>query len=121
MSDVAKVKIYNGSNVRTATVYVPSPVKTIRVRVPGPKGDKGADGVGADASVIGETPSGAINGSNAIFTTAFEFIPESVAVYVNGLNQKRIAEFNTSGTTQITLTESPGVGEIVLVNYLKGA
>lgn len=69
--------------------------------------------------VIGEVPSGSIDGSNATFETAFNFVPESVEVYVNGLNQLPLLEFNTSGNRTIILTESPGMGERILTNYLR--
>lgn len=86
----------------------------------GSDGPAGRDGAGAGNSIVGEIPLGAINGINAVFTTANNFIPESVSVFLNGLNQKRISEFNTSGTNTIVVAESPNPGEIILVNYLKG-
>lgn len=74
----------------------------------------------ADLLVSNETPAGLIDGSNATFTTAFHFIPESVEVMVNGLYQKRIRDFNTTGNHTIILAISPGAGETLLVNYIKG-
>lgn len=68
-------------------------------------------------SVIGEIPSGPINGSNATFTTLYNFIPESVKVYVNGLNQKKPTHFNTIGSNTITLADSPMTGDILLIDY----
>lgn len=65
-----------------------------------------------------ETPSGAINGSNATFQSLSDFVPESVIVLVNGVAQRRIADFNTSGVRTVTLTESPTVGESVRLNYI---
>jgi hypothetical protein len=58
-----------------------------------------------------------VNGSNAVFTTDYEFVPASVEVTVNGLVQTRIDDFNTSGTQTITLTFSPATGELVRVCY----
>lgn len=75
-------------------------------------------GVG-DQVISGEVPSGLIDGSNATFQSAFDFVPETVAVYVNGLNQKRIQDFNTSGTRVISLSDSPGVGEEILLSYVR--
>ncbi|MCC6328987.1 MAG: hypothetical protein IT174_10755 [Acidobacteria bacterium] len=83
----------------------------------GPQGPPGPSGLAAQ--VVGETPAGAVDGSNATFTTAFAFIPESVDVTVNGLRQKRIDDFNTSGASTILLAVSPGPGEKVLINYLR--
>lgn len=60
---------------------------------------------------------GTINGSNATFTTPDNFIPETVTVLVNGLGQKKVRDFNTSGTNTIIFTDSPTVGETLLTNY----
>ena len=69
--------------------------------------------------VIGDVPADVINGSNATFTTTYNFIPESVAVFINGILQKRIQDFNTTGMLTVMLAVSPQVGDIVLVNYLR--
>lgn len=69
--------------------------------------------------VIADVPSGAVNGSNATFLTTFDFIPESVQVFVNGVFQKKTEDFNTSGTNTIILAVSPLTGEVILVNYLR--
>lgn len=82
---------------------------TVLAGAPGPPG--------ADKIVLGETPSGAINGSNATFTTAHDFVPGQVVVRVNGLGQEIISDFQTVGTRTITLNVSPGVGEKVQVDY----
>ena len=76
-------------------------------------------GSGGGDDVIGETPAGLVNGVNASFTSAFNFIAESVEVFLNGLKLKKPDEFNTSGVNNITLALSPGTGEILLINYKK--
>lgn len=65
-----------------------------------------------------ETPTGLINSSNATFQSLSDFVPESVVVLVNGVVQRRVADFNTSGLRTVTLTESPSSGESVKLNYL---
>lgn len=70
--------------------------------------------------VIGETPSGAVNGSNATFTTAQNFVPESVQVFINGVSQTNTVDYTTSGTTTITLSVSPVSGDYIRVNYKIG-
>lgn len=70
--------------------------------------------------VIGETPSGAVNGSNATFTTAQNFVPESVQVFINGVSQTNTVDYTTSGTTTITLNVSPVSGDYIRVNYKLG-
>lgn len=88
---------------------------------PGPAGPTGPQGPagppGSGIMVTGEIPAGAINGSNATFTAAFNFIPESVEVQINGLVQRRVTDFNTTGTQTIILTSSPTPGETVQVDY----
>jgi len=70
--------------------------------------------------IIGETPSGAVNGSNATFTTAQNFVPESVQVFINGVSQTNGVDYTTSGTTTITLNVSPVSGDYIRVNYKLG-
>jgi hypothetical protein len=73
----------------------------------------------ANSSVKNETPIGLINGSNTTFTSLNNFVPQSIEVFVNGLIQQKIIEFNTIGNTTITLNFSPTVGEIITINYIK--
>lgn len=70
--------------------------------------------------IIGETPSGAVNGSNATFTTSQNFVPESVQVFINGVSQTNAVDYTTSGTTTITLNVSPVSGDYIRVNYKLG-
>ena len=70
--------------------------------------------------VIGETPTGAINGSNATFTTLHNFVPETVQVFINGVSQTEGVDYTTSGSTVINLSVSPIVGDYIRVNYKLG-
>ncbi len=74
---------------------------------------------GSENTVVGEIPNGTINGSNATFTTDFDFTPESVLVFRNGLAQYNPTHYTTSGTTTIILNFSPIVGDVITVNYTK--
>lgn len=69
--------------------------------------------------VFNEVPQGGVNGSNAVFMSAYDFVPESVEVFINGLLQKPIIHFNTSGNQTILFTESPNSGDQILINYIK--
>jgi len=73
----------------------------------------------ARARVIDEIPNGAINGANATFTTANNFLPESVEVTLNGISQRKGAGFDyiTVGNDTIIFTVSPDVGDTILVDY----
>lgn len=81
-------------------------------------GPQGPPGAGAD-EVKGETPAGIIDGSNATFTSLFPFVPESVALFVNGLRQKIIQDYNTSGNQTIICGVSPGLIDTLLIDYQK--
>lgn len=90
----------------------------------GPKGDKGDQGEpgldgGISEFVFGETPAGLVNGSNATYTTAFDFVPESVVPSINGLEQKAGTHFITMGNDTIIFNDSPTTGEIITVTYIK--
>jgi len=74
----------------------------------------------AGTFIIGETPAGAVNGSNATYTTASPFVPESVQLFVNGVSQTNGVDYITSGTTTIILNASPTIGDYIRVNYKIG-
>jgi hypothetical protein len=76
--------------------------------------------VGVGGSAIfetGETPSGTINGSNATFTSAHAFVPESLEVFLNGLRQKLVSDYVSTGGTTIVFSISPTVGDSISINY----
>lgn len=77
-------------------------------------------GAATEPKVVGETPVGAINGSNATFTTAYNFDPDTLELFANGIRQQVGTHYTTSGTTTITLGFSPVVGDTVTVNYTIG-
>ncbi len=72
---------------------------------------------GAGVSVIGEISNGTIDGSNATFTTDYDFDPDTVQVFYNGLAQYNPTHYTTSGVTTITLNFSPASGDVLTVNY----
>lgn len=74
----------------------------------------------AGAFIIGETPTGAINGSNATFTTANGFDPASVSVFLNGVNIINGVDYITTGQNTILLNVSPVNGDYLRANYKLG-
>ena len=71
--------------------------------------------------VDGETPSGAINGSNTQFTLANTPIASSsVSVWRNGLFQSPGVDFSVSGSTIAFLLTPPQTGDVVLASYRTG-
>lgn len=75
---------------------------------------------GAGTFVIGEIPTGVVDGSNATFYSLSGFTPESVQVFINGVNQINGIDFTTNGTTQILLNVSPVIGDYIRINYKRG-
>jgi hypothetical protein len=73
-----------------------------------------------DTYVIGETPTGNINGSNATFTTLNAFVPLSTELILNSTIQTYGVDYYTTGTNTIILYVSPVVGDIIRVNYKQG-
>lgn len=83
----------------------------------GLKGDKGEPGPAVN-TIYGEEPTGLINGSNAVFTTAYNFQPGKIALYINGLLQKIVLDYQTVGNQIIILSISPQVGDQITVSYI---
>ena len=70
----------------------------------------------AQVAVENETPVGAVNGVNTVFTIAYAPIDGSVQVYVNGLLQSVTVDYTISSQT-ITFLVAPETGDIILVSY----
>lgn len=83
---------------------------------PGPRGPTGP--AGNNAPVYNETPGGVINGSNTVFTTAYNYQPDSIRVYFNGLREFNGEGYTESGPNTITFSEPLLSGDILRVDYL---
>jgi len=69
--------------------------------------------------VTRETPTGAVNGVNTIFTLANTPVAGSEHVYRNGvLQEPGGVEYTISGTT-ITFVSPPNTGNLIRVSYIK--
>ena len=62
---------------------------------------------------------GVINGVNATFTTTFNFNPDTTIVFINGIKQKKPTHYNTVGNNTVLFADSPLVGDILEINYVK--
>lgn len=91
--------------------------ETVSILTEGIQGPAGPPGTAT--LVTDEVPTGAINGSNATFTTAQNFKPASVKLRLNGIGQKRGAGFDyiTLGNNTIQFATSPEIGDTILVDY----
>ena len=68
---------------------------------------------------VGEIPTGSINGINATYTSAYSFIPESLEIFVNGIQATKNIDYTTNGTNTINFTYSPASGDLLRINYNK--
>ena len=75
----------------------------------------------ADQLVIGEVPSGVIDGSNTTFTTAYNVFGTAIDVYLNGLLQKRGDDYTFTSPNTIIFTNAPISGSNLLCDYIKAS
>jgi hypothetical protein len=66
-----------------------------------------------------ETPSGAVDGTNALFVTANPFKGSSLSIYLNGAKLTNTVDFILNIPQQFTLTSAPSIGDLIRVSYLK--
>jgi hypothetical protein len=93
----------------------------VRVKLDGTSLARGAGGLKVDATnwVHKETPSGTVNGSNAVFALANTPLAGSEHVFLNGLLQEAGGEdYGISGAT-ITFVGAPATGSRIRVSYMK--
>lgn len=67
---------------------------------------------------IGETPGGAVDGSNVAYTTARTFLPQSLQVFIRGLEQEPGVDFaETSGGFTMTVAPPASASGKLWVHY----
>ncbi len=69
--------------------------------------------------VANEVPSGTVNGSNTVFTLSADYIPGTLAVYLNGMRQKITDDYTETAGHTITFVGAPLSGDKILVDYLR--
>jgi hypothetical protein len=79
----------------------------------------GGTGTNYASFVYNETPNGAVNGSNAIYMSNSNFIPETLKVYVNGIKQTLIDDYNTVGNNTLIFSYSPDINDVINIDYIK--
>jgi hypothetical protein len=70
-----------------------------------------------DYIVPNETPTGAVDSSNTVFTTANVYSSGSLRVYLNGLRQQFTVDYTETTSTTFTFTTAPDTGDVVTVDY----
>lgn len=66
-----------------------------------------------------EVPTGAINGSNTVFTVSADFVTGSTMVFLDGSLQTLGTDYTETDKDEITFTTAPTGGSVVLVAYKK--
>lgn len=74
-------------------------------------------GGGHGETVLGEVPTGAVNGTNKNFTTANDFI--TLAVYINGLRQRVGIDYSVTGVNSFSTSDAMLVGDGIQVDYTR--
>jgi hypothetical protein len=78
----------------------------------------GGGGTGGGITVTwGETPTGAINGTNKVYTTSSAYVAGSLSVYLNGVRQGRTNDYTETTGTTFTFINAPLVGDSLTVDY----
>ncbi len=88
-------------------------LKTVRINAAGTGIEYAA--AGAASKVYGETPGGAVNGTNDDFTLAFTPVAGTVRPYINGQRQSP-AGFSVAAST-VTFTVPPLTGDVIIIDY----
>lgn len=91
---------------------------TLVGNIMGPPGPQGPPGTGGGtAGVIGETPGGAIDGSNTVFTSGSAYQALTLAVYLNGLRQRRTDDYTEASATSFTFALAPRSTDSISIDY----
>lgn len=76
-------------------------------------------GAVSDQLVMGEVPTGDIDGNNKIFTVSEDVFGNAIDVFLNGLLQKRTDDYTFTSPNTITFTVAPPNGSNLVVDYIK--
>jgi hypothetical protein len=85
----------------------------------GPEGPPGSAGAGVVTIVVGEIPTGAIDGVNMNFTASANFHGSSLQVYLNGLRILETIEFTVTGPNTFQMIEPPWSGSRIQIDYIE--
>jgi len=72
-----------------------------------------------DDLVFQEAPTGLIDGSNTVYTLAYDYAPGSLLVALNGLHQTLTADYTETDTNEITFADAPQTGDSLWITYRK--
>ena len=73
-------------------------------------------GGGGATPTLNEIPSGLINGANVTYTLAATPTAAGIALYLNGLRQKKTTDYSLA-TATITMVAAPATGDTLFADY----
>lgn len=88
-------------------------VTLLQVNTPGPQGPPG---IGTSGVILGEVPTGAIDGANQNYTALANFT--LIWVWLNGVRMKAGTDYNVSGANTIHFLYPPFVGSILTIDRI---
>lgn len=68
-------------------------------------------------SIYGEIPTGLVDGTNKVFTTAKPYFAGSTRVFLNGIRQENGGQYTESGPSTISFTAAPTSGAFLYIDY----
>jgi hypothetical protein len=85
--------------------------------IQGPPGPPGASA--ASKTICGETPVGAINGTNLNYASANPYSPGLLSVYLNGLRLRRAGDYTETGSQSFQFLSAPLPGDSLSIDYIQ--
>lgn len=73
----------------------------------------------SDQLIMGEVPTGLINGINTTFTVASSVFGNAIDVFLNGLLQKRTDDYSFTSPVTIEFASAPVSDSNLLCDYIK--
>lgn len=72
------------------------------------------------ASIItNEIPTGLVNSSNTVYTTAHDFVATKISIYLNRTRLKLNEDYTETAANEVTLTVAPTTGDDIWVDYVR--
>lgn len=105
-----------GAGLAGALVVTAKNGNTLTVLNPVPPPPSGGGG-GGTIMTWGETPSGVIDGVNKNYTSAQPYSPTLLAVFLNGLRQRRPDDYAETGSQSFSFVNAPVPGDSLSIDY----
>ena len=69
-------------------------------------------------AIYGEIPGGLVNSSNTVYTSANTYGAGQLAVFLNGVRQRRSIDYNETTSTSFTFLVAPVSGDSLSIDYI---